>query len=396
MPYKDSHPWISFAFDFGEFEGHTWRLLGEASASCDHLAGAPLDPTVAEELNRVFLAKGAFATTSIEGNTLTEEEVRQRLEGELQLPPSLDYLGVEIDNIVGAYNIIIRDLAEAYSHTIPFTPERLIGYDKAVLQNLEDHLEEGVNPGEYREGSVSVGSYLAPPREDVEELVGRLCEWLNTAFDSEQFPDYYLYPLAVVKAILAHLYLVWIHPFGDGNGRTARLMEFQILLEAGVPLPASHLFSDHYNRTRTDYYRQLILTSRVEPYSTISFLNYALQGFVDGLGEQLTQVRHYQMEVAWENFIHAQFRDKPNTPTQERRRHLVLDMPTDGTTIPRSGIRNLSSRVSDAYVGKQTKTITRDLNALIEMGLIRREFGLGYTTQFTRLAAFLPYRFDTD
>ena len=44
----------------------------------------------------------------------------------------------------------------------------------------------------------------------------------------------------LVRAMMAHLYLAWIHTFGDGNGRTARLLEFLILARSGkVPLPAA-------------------------------------------------------------------------------------------------------------------------------------------------------------
>jgi hypothetical protein len=67
---------------------------------------------------------------------------------------------------------------------------------------------------------------------------------------------------AILKAMVAHLYLAWTHPFGDGNGRTARLIEFHILLSAGVPSPAAHLFSNHYNQTRAEYYRQLDRASK--------------------------------------------------------------------------------------------------------------------------------------
>lgn len=67
--------------------------------------------------------------------------------------------------------------------------------------------------------------------------------------------------MAILKAIAAHLYLAWIHPF-DGNGRTARLMELRLLLAAGVTTPATHLLSNHYNLTRGEYYRQLDAASR--------------------------------------------------------------------------------------------------------------------------------------
>lgn len=53
-------------------------MLGEAASKCEHIAGVPLRPSVAQELHRLYLAKGALATTAIEGNTLTENEVLQR------------------------------------------------------------------------------------------------------------------------------------------------------------------------------------------------------------------------------------------------------------------------------------------------------------------------------
>ncbi len=57
----------------------------------------------------------------------------------------------------------------------------------------------------------------------------------------------------VLKAIVAHLYIAWIHPFGDGNGRTARMVEFKICLSSGIAVPAGHLLSNHYNETREAY-----------------------------------------------------------------------------------------------------------------------------------------------
>ncbi|MGH3941387.1 MAG: Fic family protein [Pseudonocardiaceae bacterium] len=66
-----------------------------------------------------------------------------------------------------------------------------------------------------------------------------------------------------VAATLAHLYIAWIHPFGDRNGRTARLLECAILAHSGVvPWVSSNLLSDHYNRTRSRYYQRLERASR--------------------------------------------------------------------------------------------------------------------------------------
>ncbi len=57
---------------------------------------------MAVELSKIYLAKGAHATTSIEGNTLSEEEVRAQLDGSLKLPPSRGYLAHEVANVLQA------------------------------------------------------------------------------------------------------------------------------------------------------------------------------------------------------------------------------------------------------------------------------------------------------
>jgi Fic/DOC family len=106
----------------------------------------------------------------------------------------------------------------------------------------------------------------------------------------------------LVKAILAHLYIAWIHPFGDGNGRAARLMELRILLEAGVPMPEMSKFE--------------------EP-------------------------------------------------------------------LPKGQLRRLSPGLVELYHGKTDKTLTRDVDAVIEMGLIKRRPG-GYLPDKGVIEAFLP------
>lgn len=90
--YERTHPWITFRLDLGRFPWSLWMLLGEAQSRIDHLCGVPLRPMTAEMLHRVYLAKGAMATTAIEGNTLSEEDVLKHLDGRLEVPPSKEYL----------------------------------------------------------------------------------------------------------------------------------------------------------------------------------------------------------------------------------------------------------------------------------------------------------------
>ena len=94
---------------------------------------------------------------------------------------------------------------------------------------------------------------------------------------------------AVIEAIVVHIYIAWIHPFEDGNGRTARLLEFYLLLRAGVPNIASHILSNHYNDTRAEYYRQLNYAS--ETGDLKEFIQYVLLRFRDGL-EKVIQLNY--------------------------------------------------------------------------------------------------------
>src|ERR1019366_3875064 len=97
--YEKTHPWINFDIDLRRASPRLWLMLGEACSKCDNLATAALLPETARALHQLYLAKGALATTAIEGNTLTEEQALQLLEGKLKLPPSKEYLAREVKNI---------------------------------------------------------------------------------------------------------------------------------------------------------------------------------------------------------------------------------------------------------------------------------------------------------
>ena len=78
--------------------------MGDACAKCEFISGIPLMPETVEMLNLVSLERGARATTAIEGNTLSQEEVSKLARGELRLPPSREYLGTEVRNILDIFN----------------------------------------------------------------------------------------------------------------------------------------------------------------------------------------------------------------------------------------------------------------------------------------------------
>jgi len=380
--FEKTHPWIKFELDLRRFDYKLWMALGEAESKCEHIAGVPLQPHTAEKLHLLYLAKGVRATTAIEGNTLTEEEVIERIEGKHPLPPSREYLGIEVDNILKGCNDIKKKMMQGEAEGLSVA--EITEFNKTVLNGLE--LEKDVVPGVIRKYSVGVGGYRGAPAEDCEYLLEQLCAWLNAP---EFNPHEHAISFSVIRAIVAHLYIAWIHPFGDGNGRTARLLEFKILLSSGIPTPAAHLLSNHYNLTRTEYYRQLDVASKSKG-DIVPLIRYAVEGLVDGLRSQLKVVQQQQLLVAWRDYVYGHFRDKTGK-INERLRKLVLDLSAQKDPFPVTKLDQVSPRVAALYATKTQKTIRRDVAALLKANLIKEVEG-GFIANKEVMLSFLPER----
>ena len=211
--YQETHSWLNFTIPLERASPRLWLALGEARSKCEHIAGVPMTPRVAKELHQIYLAKGVWATTAIEGNTLTEKNVRDRIKGRLKLPKSQEYLGQEIDNVVKACNEILENVDK--SDFAYLSVEGIKASNRQVLEGLR--LDDDVVPGEIPTHNVGVADYLGAPREDCDYLLHRMCEWLNHETFMPNDDNRITY--GILRAVLAHLYLVLIHPFGDGNVR---------------------------------------------------------------------------------------------------------------------------------------------------------------------------------
>jgi Fic family protein len=366
--YERTHPWLRFELNLERAPAKLWLLLGEARSKCDHIRWVPLEPATAQRLHEIYLAKGVQATTAIEGNTLSEREVLDRLRGQLELPLSKEYLGREIDNIASACTDIFQSALQQ-GGIRALSCDQILQYNARVLAGLSVAAE--VVPGAVRTHSVGVASHRGAPAQDCAYLLQRLCDWLQSpTFDAAEHG----LAVPILKAVIAHLYLAWIHPFGDGNGRTARLMEFHLLVGAGVPSPAAHLLSNHYNQTRAEYYRQLDQASK-SGGDVVPFTLYAVQGFVDQLKEQLQVIRDQQWHIAWRDYVHEVLGGTTSATLRQRRLMLDLEGTREGGWVALAELRHVSPRIAEAYAGKSEKTVARDVNALRGKQLLISEGG---------------------
>jgi Fic family protein len=338
-----------------------WKRLGEATSKCEHIGRAPLLPGTWKHVQIVYLVKGVHSTTAIEGNTLSEDEVMAIFKRESTLPDSRLYLGQEVDNVISAMN-------EAWQMPLrgDITSDEICRMNLRVLSGLD--VADHVAPGQYRTESVGVGGYRCPPPADVPRHMDNFVRWYNS------FPAHIEgldgFSVAILKAIAVHIYFVLVHPFGDGNGRTARLIEWRTLDHAGIAAVATHLLSNHYNLTRTRYYdmlRRASLGNDSKP-----FFCYALEGLVEQLALQLRFFHDQYSNLVFLDMV------RERTPgvsrdVLRRRQELALAIRRAEKPVPKEKIPSLNPILAADYAVKQQKTLTRDLSALKQAGLLKTE-----------------------
>lgn len=372
-------PWITFEVDLAKMSPAFWMVLGEARSKCDHLAKVPMPPLYARELHEINLSKGVHATTAIEGNTLSEDEVAAILRRHGNSDET-DYQVHEVENVIRAYNGVLELLRAGRAPRL--TPTLVAHFNRQILDGLE--LPPEVQPGETRRYSAAAGPYRAPDWDRCAEMVEQTCDWLNgPSFSGDGTMRI---PVAIIKASLAHLYLAWIHPFGDGNGRTARLCEFLVLVTCGVPTSAAHLISNHCNKTRDEYYRQLQYASESGGDVT-RFLSYCASGFVEGMGEQLRWIYDRQFRLTWHEYVGSQVTGRD--PDMRERRALIAEVLLFREPVAKKDIPRLTPELAQIYAASGPKTLTRDLNELVSLGLLRVVDGR-YQADSEALMSLLP------
>lgn len=383
MKLHRDYPHLLFAKQW-EPNKRSLIAMGQVIALLRAIDNTPIMPQYYSDMMKMSLIRGAQSTTAIEGNTLTDEEIGKLLEGQ-KLPSSIRYQGVEIENILDAYNTILTEIVYENKEQI-ITPQLLLRFHQMIGKNLGEHF--GAIPGRWRESDVIVGRYRAPDYRDVPTLIERYCEFLRTTFRYEEgkqrFSDVF------IEAIVAHVYLEWIHPFGDGNGRTGRLLEFYILSRGGNPDIATHILSNHYNQTRPEYYRQI--EKAYQTNDLTDFIEYALVGFRDGLQQTLDKIQQSQLTMTWQKYVYDKFDGVPmgQKDVFKRKRSFALEIPTD-RKFTFEEIPDLNIKLARLYSNISEKTLQRDIAELMDLDILRKE-GNKYSANISSIKGMIAKR----
>ena len=334
--------------------------LGECDALVAAIRSTPILPDDQRRLLDATLARGAHATTAIRGNLLLPDEVSELLAAK-QSPEEHPH-AAEVRNAAATAYRLMNDAS---------TPDPA-GVDAALLRRVHRGIGNGLEehfaatPGHFRSGRPPAGQH-APLPDRVPQLVDGLFAWLDREFqESGAASDF---GRAVIRAVVTHLYLLWIIPFDDGNGRTARMLESRTLIAAGVPAIASQVLTCFYHETHAEYFRQLELAARDR--SPTSFIAYAVDGLRDGLRATLEEVQRAHFRNVWRGFVFDTFDRQPHRKRTVflRRRELMLAFPPEGTfEIDRVAL--LDTRIARRYGGLSERTLRRDLAFLVRIGLL--------------------------
>ena len=198
------------------------------------------------ELRRHAIALSVHYSTRIEGNRLTLEQVESLLRGRQIAAP--------ISQQQEALNY--RE-AMQYAQVVANAPSPRISEEtvKTIHFLVTKSLPGGYNPGQYRfvqnfviNSATQRPLFRPPPPDRVQPLMEEYVQWLNMS--REGLPPYY-------RAALAHLNFVAIHPFDDGNGRTARILEALVLHLAGYKSQELVSLEAYFGRDTQGYYRAI-------------------------------------------------------------------------------------------------------------------------------------------
>ncbi len=194
-------------------------------------------------LHRNMLAQAIRGSNSIEGYLVSKEDAIAAVDGE----EPLDAQRETWLEVVGYRN--------AMTYVLQLAKDQQFSFNEGFLRSLHFMmLQHDLNkhPGNWRPGPIYVRDevkqvtvYDAPTAERVSQLVDELVQYLRGTEDSDHI---------LVKAAMAHLNLVMIHPFSDGNGRMARCLQTLVLAVRGVVQPAFCSIEEYLGRNRQPYY----------------------------------------------------------------------------------------------------------------------------------------------
>jgi Fic family protein len=307
------------------------------------------------------LTADVVQSSAIEGEILNPEEVRSSLARRLgmdvgALPPAPR----SVDGVVEMTLDATLRFAE------PLTEERLCGWHAALFPTGWSGMNR-IHVGEWRTGIMQVVSgpigrekvhFEAPAPELVAQEMAQFIQWFNAEQANLDL---------VLKAAIAHLWFVSIHPFDDGNGRIARALTDMMLTRADGIVERCYSMSAAIQKERASYYDILEKTQR-STLDVTAWLNW----FLTYLGRALDNAQSILEQTLYRNRV---WEFAQRFPINERQRIVLKRL-----------MENFEGKLTSSKYAKLTKcsqdSATRDLNQLVEYGVLEKSPEGGRSTSY--------------
>jgi len=315
------------------------------------IADIPMEPAHAREIKKDEKIKAIRGTTGIEGNIIEEEEIRTLLDdtdgntiGEL-----------EVINSGKVHNFIIE-----WSLRNPDTPIPGVLIKQVHKYTTENIPYPGNQPGKYRNFEVTYGypAKKSPLKTelDVQREMTGLIEWINNDKDLDTYP---ILPW-LIKGIMTHYALSRIHPFSDGNGRTARAIEALIFYhKAKINDYCFYGVSNYCYRNRDAYIAELAKVDSTG--DATSFLLFCLNGFHESIIDVKNKVNTILSGLLFMDYVHNLRRRR----LLKKREVEVIDL------IVKLKELSYNDYMKIYFNDRSEKTKTRYLKKLSTLGLIK-------------------------
>ena len=251
-------------------------LVEQVAALRERIQGAAVELSWIPALQKDTRTRNGHASTAIEGNPLTLEQVRALEEGRT-LSAVAERPKREVLNYFAGLRYVEKHATKkAIRHEDIFELHRL----------LADTVMDQGEAGRYRVIAVRVGRHFPPPASDVSPRMFELLDWWNKRA-IELSP--------VLSSAILHHQFEWIHPFADGNGRTGRALALWELFRRGFD--SHHIFSvdEYYWEDRPAYYEALDGVRQAGGDLT-GWLEYCAEGLRQTLERTWTRMQSYDVK----------------------------------------------------------------------------------------------------
>jgi Fic family protein len=356
-----SPDWPLLTYDLSELAGPLADVVRRQGMLLGRLAdvGMPLRA----EAGITALTDDVVKTSEIEGDHLDVESVRSSIARRL---------GVDIGALTPAdrhtEGVVDMILDATVNHDQPVTAQRLFGWHAALFPvgfpgasrlRVGAWRDDATGPMQVVSGPIGRQRvhFEAPPAATLDSAMDRFLTWFND--DSTE-------PL-VLKAGLAHLWFVTLHPFDDGNGRIARALGDLLLARAEDSTQRFYSLSAQIQRDRAAYYQVLEWTQR----GSLEVTRW-MRWYLDALGRAV-EAAHANLT---QTFVKARcWREWGRLPLNERQ-IAMLNRLLDGFT------GKLTARKWAVITKCSPDTALRDITALIDFGVLHRSDAAGRSTAY--------------